>query len=93
MVETGGGPRVGKQTQGSVNQGLSVGYEPQAIPKVLANAQLGLGGIQCNANQRMPVGMGTEFYEYRPDKRGGSEKRGAGAPYAVPTPGKTGVAK
>jgi hypothetical protein len=89
MVETGGGPRVGKQTQGSVNQGLSVGYEPVAIPKVLANAQLGLGGIQVNENQRMPAGMGTEMYEYRPDKRGGSEKRGAGIASVAPTPGKT----
>jgi hypothetical protein len=92
-VETGGGPKVGKQTQGSMNQGLSVGYDPVPIPKVLANAQLGLGGIQVNENQRMPIGMGTEFYRYTPNKSGSSERRGAGIANVAPTPGKTGVGK
>lgn len=81
---------VGKQTQGTINLGPTVGYDPVEIPKKLVNAQLSLGGIQVNENQRMPVGMGTESYEYVPDKRGSGEKRGAGIASVAPTPGKTG---
>lgn len=88
-ITTGGGPRVGKQTQGSVNQGPTVGYDPVGIPRELVNVPLTLGGIQVNENQRMPAGMGTETYEYKPDRRGSAEKRGAGMAGVAPTPGKT----
>jgi len=87
------GPTVGVQSQGQINQGPTVGYDPVPIPKILANTVLGVGGIQSVGNQRMPIGMGTETYEYVPAGR--SQIGGAGytpdlAPVA-PTPGKTGI--
>ena len=84
------GPTVGVQSQGQKNQGPSVGYDPVPIPKVLANTILDLGGIQVNENQRMPVGLGTQQYEYVPAGKGSITAAGKGHASVAPTPGKTG---